>query len=206
MSDLVVLVPVKRFATAKSRLASVLSPAARQRLIRAFLAHTARLIGEALPDAALVITTSEPAVAALAPGCMVLPDSAGSLNGALDVARRAVLTSERRRLLMLPIDLPILSIDELRRMAAPAPGIRLAPDRRHEGTNAILLEARAALRFRFQMGPRSYAAHIAEAARLELPFEQLVAPGLAFDIDLPDDLATWKAGGNFANSSAREIL
>jgi 2-phospho-L-lactate guanylyltransferase len=193
--DLIVLVPAKPFAAAKSRLAPVLSPTARQSLSREFLKRTIGLVRKALPDAGLAITTSEPAIPALAPGCTVLPDGAGDLNGALDAARRAVLTTGRHRLLVLPTDLPFLSADELRRMAAPASGIRLAPDRRCDGTNAILLEAEASARFRFCMGPRSYAAHIVEAARLGLPFEQLDAPGLAFDVDLPEDFAAWRAGG-----------
>ena len=42
--------------------------------------------------------------------------------------------------------------------------------------------------FRFAYGPGSFAAHVAEAERLGLPWRSLLDPDLAWDVDGPEDL------------------
>ncbi len=62
----------------------------------------------------------------------------------------------------------------------------IAPDRRREGTNALLLRPPGALAYHF--GPDSFARHCQEARQRGLRLEVCERPGLALDIDLPEDL------------------
>ena len=72
--------------------------------------------------------------------------------------------------------------------AAPAGEIAIASDRHGTGTNAISLPLPEAEGFSFAFGPDSFARHQAEADRLGLRIEEIRSPGLARDIDEPEDL------------------
>jgi 2-phospho-L-lactate guanylyltransferase (CobY/MobA/RfbA family) len=50
--------------------------------------------------------------------------------------------------------------------------------------------------FRFQFGPQSRLRHTEEAQRLGLMLALIESPGLAFDVDGPDDLAALLASGD----------
>ncbi len=64
----------------------------------------------------------------------------------------------------------------------------LGPDRRGEGTNALLLRlAGRGPEFTFAFGDGSLAKHLEEARRLGLVAAVHDAPGIAFDLDTPDD-------------------
>ena len=65
--------------------------------------------------------------------------------------------------------------------------IAIAPDRRMRGTNGLCFDA--ALDFSFEFGPDSYARHKHNAQRLQRDHAAAISPGLAFDVDTPDDLA-----------------
>jgi len=70
------------------------------------------------------------------------------------------------------------------------PGLAIAPDRRRDGSNVMSVPTDAG--FRFAYGPGSFDLHVAEAARLGLQVDVIDAPGLAWDVDDPDDLpADW---------------
>jgi 2-phospho-L-lactate guanylyltransferase (CobY/MobA/RfbA family) len=70
--------------------------------------------------------------------------------------------------------------------------VRIAPDRRGAGTNALYLQPVGAIPVRFGRG--SLARHIAAAADRAIPAEVIAQPGLALDIDTPADLASFLAG------------
>jgi 2-phospho-L-lactate guanylyltransferase len=60
------------------------------------------------------------------------------------------------------------------------------PDRHGDGSNVLAVPTGAG--FSFSYGPGSFDAHRAEARRLELAFEVIDDPDLAWDVDGPDDL------------------
>jgi 2-phospho-L-lactate guanylyltransferase len=70
---------------------------------------------------------------------------------------------------------------------ADFPGVSLVPDRRLDGTNVLALPTEVG--FRFSYGAGSFGRHRAEAARLGLPARIVPDPQLAWDVDLPADLA-----------------
>ena len=107
-------------------------------------------------------------------------DSGGGLNTVLgDLARTAP-----ERLVILHADLPALQAEDVTALVAAAgEDSALSPDMRGIGTNAIAL--RNARGFAFAFGANSFQHHCAA-----LPGSRIVRrPGLALDIDLPEDVA-----------------
>ena len=92
-------------------------------------------------------------------------------------------------MLVIPCDLPLLAADDLRYLVdcASAQAVALAPDRFKQGTNGICLPS--ASPFEFAFGPGSYQRHRSSIERLHLRAVDVERPGLAFDVDTPDDLA-----------------
>jgi len=70
---------------------------------------------------------------------------------------------------------------------ADFPGVTLVPDRRLDGTNVLAVPTAAG--FGFSYGAGSFGRHRAEAARLGLAARLVRDPHLAWDVDLPVDLA-----------------
>jgi 2-phospho-L-lactate guanylyltransferase len=70
---------------------------------------------------------------------------------------------------------------------ADFPGVTLVPDRRLDGTNVVAVPTDAG--FTFAYGPGSFARHRAEAQACGLPARIVRDDRLAWDVDLPADLA-----------------
>jgi 2-phospho-L-lactate guanylyltransferase len=116
----------------------------------------------------------------------LLEDRGDDLNAALWRAEAAIGPADA--LLVLPADLPRLEAGDIQAMAAAgdAAEMAIAPDRQETGTNALLW-TRAPRAFRF--GVDSFAAHQEAARATGAPVAVVRRPGLAFDLDLPADLA-----------------
>jgi 2-phospho-L-lactate guanylyltransferase len=182
------LIAVKERAAGKQRLASTLNRAARSALVEDMLTrvvHATRL-ATTIDHVAIV----SPERSAIDSAVTWLPDSGLGLNSALDSAAHALAGRGADELLILPGDLPLLTareVDELITRGRSC-GVALAPDRQRLGTNAIY--TRLPCRFEWCFGVESWARHLA-GARLACDPAIVVAPGLAFDVDEPDDLTLW---------------
>ena len=66
-------------------------------------------------------------------------------------------------------------------------GLVIVPDRHGTGTNALVLSPPDAIEPSF--GPGSFARHVAAAEAAGVPHRVEEVPGLALDVDTPDDLA-----------------
>ncbi|HEY1612652.1 MAG TPA: 2-phospho-L-lactate guanylyltransferase [Rhizomicrobium sp.] len=185
---LCVIVPVKPFGSAKSRLSPVLAPAARRALAQALFDHTMEaLAGFSAPALVMVVSRSAAALhEAAARGFVPLKESRSSgLNTALAQAAAHAGDLGASRILILPTDLPLLGRDDLDAMAAC--DCAIAPDQHLAGTNALVWPTRIAPRFHF--GANSFARHLAFARAMELDPEVVRRQGLACDVDLPGDLS-----------------
>ncbi|MGH8328455.1 MAG: 2-phospho-L-lactate guanylyltransferase, partial [Steroidobacteraceae bacterium] len=113
------------------------------------------------------------------------------LNEALTAAALEARQRGAERLVLVHADLPLLEPEEVTALieASKASGLAIAPDRHGRGTNALCLTWPPAVRFEF--GPDSLAKHLAQAAALGLSPAVVRLPGLAFDLDDPDDLHCW---------------
>jgi 2-phospho-L-lactate guanylyltransferase len=177
-----VLVPVKAFAEAKLRLAPALDAPSRAALAET-MATTVLRAAASLPVA---VVCDDPSVAAWArrQGALVVWEPGRGLNGAVEAGVGRLAAAGVERVVVAHADLPFAH--DLATLAA-GPGVTLVPDRREDGTNVLSLPARAP--FRFSYGPGSFARHGAEARRLGLPVTVVRDAHLAFDVDVPADLA-----------------
>ena len=178
-----VLVPVKAFDKAKSRLASHLDPAQRAELARAMATS---VVAAAAPLPAFVVCDDqEVADWAAAVGARVLWRPGRGLNDAVRDGVAALAARNIERVVVAHSDLPLA-----RSLAwtASFPGITLIPDRRAEGTNVVALPTDCG--FQFAYGGNSFDRHCAEARRVGLALRVVHHAALGWDVDVPDDLAS----------------
>jgi 2-phospho-L-lactate guanylyltransferase len=182
------LIAVKGRASAKHRLAPVLTDRARRDLVEEMLQRVIQAARHAATVDCVAIVSPEKS--ADDDSLAWIQDAGQDLNTTLEAATEEAHRRGAVELLVLPADLPLVTAEELDTLvlAGRRSGVALAPDRGQTGTNALYV--RLPLRFRLHFGIGSWRRHLAGASRLQDP--QIVrATGLAFDVDEPDDLSIW---------------
>jgi len=185
------VLPVKRFAEAKQRLAPGMGASHRAELAAAMLADVLEAIAAARSIERTVVVTSEPRAAELAnrAGAELIadPDEGGHSGAALaGIARARELGAEC--VVLLPIDCPLLAPRELERLLTGMPEryVGVVPDRHGTGTNALALAPPDAIEPSF--GEGSCARHVAAARAAGVPHGVEELPSLALDLDTPADV------------------
>ena len=175
-----VVVPIRSFDGALSRLTSVLGRSGCRDLMR-------RMAGRVVAAAdgwPVNVATDDAEVAAWAAdlGAGVVPVGRPGLSVAVSVAVDRLATAGVERVVVAHADLA------LARSLSPAvgSGLVIVPDRERDGSNVLCVPA--ACGFRFSYGPGSFRRHVAEADRLELAVTVVEDDALAADIDHPEDL------------------
>lgn len=182
MTSASVVVPVKAFSAAKVRLAGALEPAERAELARR-MAEV--VIAAAVPLPVVVVCDDEDVRAwAEGGGARVVWCPGRGLNGAVADGVAALRDDGVDVAVVAHADLPLATGLA---WVAEFPGVTLVPDRRFDGTNVVAVPTDAG--FGFSYGAGSFARHRREAARLGLPARIVQDPFLAWDVDLPADLA-----------------
>jgi 2-phospho-L-lactate guanylyltransferase len=180
------LIAVKQRAACKTRLRAALSTTAHLTLVRSMLDHVlaATRAASSVQDV-IVLTPERDTLAADVP---VLADTGVGLNAALAAAHGALLGLGLRELLVLPADLPKVASADIDRLieAGRRGGFAIASDLAGVGTNALFVRTERV--FGFHFGSDSLREHLAEAQTLGLAAVQLRLPGIAFDVDRPEDL------------------
>jgi 2-phospho-L-lactate guanylyltransferase len=196
----VAVVPVRSLRNGKTRLATVLDEDAREMLLRQTAASVVAAARHSGVVATVLVVTSDADVltwaAMLGPEVVPLsqPADLPGLNGAIEAGREWALGEGATAILSLFADLPFLSPADSRGLIARPESVVLGPDRRDEGTNALLLRlAGNGAAFRFAFGEGSLQRHRDEARRLGLDTGIYRAPGVAFDLDTPGDWTDYLA-------------
>jgi 2-phospho-L-lactate/phosphoenolpyruvate guanylyltransferase len=187
--DLWAVIPVKPFALGKSRLAGALDAPSRTALNRTLFDHVFGTAAAGLGAGRIAVVTSDSALSASvdARGAHGIVDM-GDLNTALGKACRFVADRGAQAIMVLPSDLPFVSKDDIAALASavpPAPNLVIAPDASEQATNALVLSPPDPDFFHF--GPSSFAAHLHAARERGMTIEIVRRPGLAFDLDTPED-------------------
>lgn len=206
------VLPVKRFAAAKQRLAAGVGKTRRAEIVAAMLEDVLEAIGDArLVDRTLVVT-SEPLAADLAAsvGAEVVadPDQGGHSGAALAGASRAGELGAGS-VVMLPGDCPLLDPLELDRLLTGLPKrfVAVVPDRHGTGTNALVLAPPSAIEPSFGEGSR--ARHVAAVRAAGVPYAVEELPSLSLDLDTPADVVALtrvlEAGGKRARRTAKAL-
>jgi len=185
------VLPVKRFDSAKQRLAAGIDEERRRELAGAMLADVLEAIGGARAIERLIVVTGDPIAQELAAaaGAEVVPDpeDAGHVKAALaGIARAEVEGAER--VVLLAGDCPLLDPRELDRMLTGIPDryVGIVPDRHRTGTNALLLSPPDAIAPDFGEGSR--ARHVEAARQAGIPFTVEKLPSIELDLDTPADV------------------
>ena len=188
-----IVIPVKAPAACKTRLSSVLGRVDRQNLVAEMLSRTITAAAGAVGIEQVRLLG--PCRHGVSHAIGMLDDPGNGLNAALASARDAALSAGIKRLILLSADLPMIGTMDIAALLDISENvIACAPDLAGQGTNALSLPLPQAVNFQFRYGKASFAAHRAEAGRLNLPFSAIVRNGLGFDIDQPDDLKKWSLG------------
>lgn len=186
-----VVVPVKPFAYAKRRLAGLLSESERAALGQAMLHDLFTLLARCQRVSGVLCVTREPAVASLAPICdaQILAEAQPGLSNSVTQAARHLVAQGHSGMLILPTDVPLATSAEVDMVIAKhgwAPAVTLVSDEDGYGTNALAVSPPDLMPFRF--GRHSYVAHRDAALALGARVQTLKAPGLALDVDTPEDI------------------
>ncbi len=190
------IVPVKPLRRGKTRLAGVLSDDEREMLNLSLLGHTLQTINLVEGIEQVLVVSSDTAVLSLARdqgARTVMEDGNPGLNTALQRATMVAQMYSARGVLILPSDLPLLSkadIEELIAHADEPPVVVISPDRRNEGTNALLIKPTGLISYQF--GENSFSKHCRQAERYKLNLQIVKSDTLGLDLDFPEDLELLK--------------
>jgi 2-phospho-L-lactate guanylyltransferase len=186
-----ILVPVKNLANAKQRLSAVLTPEERLALAQAMCEDVLRELARwrARPNVAVVTGDSFARDLATRFAFEVIADTVNpGETGAIEMATAECRRRGADRTLVVPADIPLIETSELQTIvdSAPPGGAVLVPDAAGRGTNAAL-RAPADL-FPLRFGNDSFLPHLAAAKATGKPCVVLKLPGIARDVDRPEDL------------------
>ncbi|MEA2142240.1 MAG: 2-phospho-L-lactate/phosphoenolpyruvate guanylyltransferase [Solirubrobacteraceae bacterium] len=187
------VLPVKRFGSAKQRLAPLLGTGSRHALAQAMFQDVLSSLRKVDAIERVVIVASEPSVEFAADEQVVLlPDDVqDGQSAATATGIRWAMDRGFDRVLLVPGDTPLLVSDELTALldgaAADGTQVVIVPDRHEEGTNALLMSPPDAIQPSF--GPGSLVRHRKAAEDAGVAHRVERVPSLGFDVDTEDDLA-----------------
>jgi 2-phospho-L-lactate guanylyltransferase len=193
--DLWVVVPVKERGAAKERLAAILRPEIRQALALAMLEDVLAAVTATPGIAGLLVVTVDPEAGRLATsyGARLAAEGARSGHtGAVAAAVRLLAAEGRAGMLTLPGDIPLVTPAELTQVLAthpPARSFTIAPSHDKRGSNAIACSPPDAVPLRF--GENSFYPHLEAAEACGIRPNVLHLPGIALDIDNPEDVVSF---------------
>jgi len=184
------VLPVKRFAAAKQRLAPGMGATHRAELAAAMLEDVLEAIGAARSIERTIVVSSEPRAVEIASagGAEVIADPDEGHSGAALAGLARARQLGAVTVVLLPIDCPLLSPRELEHLLTGLPEryVAIVPDRHGTGTNALVLAPPDAIEPSF--GEGSCARHVAAARTAGIPYNVEELSSLALDLDTPADI------------------
>lgn len=201
LSALHVLIPLRGSGSGKSRLGEALDAEERETLVLGMLSRTLDVVASwAAARETYVVTEDRRTVECLGrarPRVRIVgqPIDAG-LNFAVRAARDIARQSGATAVLILPADLPLVTVEALDALLEGADAALAAGDGRpvvaiassdvRGGTNALLLTPVDVIEPQF--GEHSLEAHLRAAEAVGASVQVVVDPALGFDLDTPEDL------------------
>lgn len=186
------IIPVKPLLRGKSRLTQVLEKEKRASLNLRMLEKTLKVVEGIGEIQQKLVISRDPSALALARdyGARTVQEvGTPELNIAIRRATTVAKASGASGVLILPADLPLITQDDIecfiRHMGNP-PEIIINPDRRKDGTNALLINPVGLIDYFYGNG--SFTKHMKKAKEAGARIEICSYPSLDFDLDLPEDL------------------
>jgi 2-phospho-L-lactate guanylyltransferase len=189
------VVPVKERIAAKERIAPILRPQARQALALAMFEDVLAAVTAAPGIAGILVVTVDAAAGQLAARYGARMTELGARDGhtgAVTAAARLLAAEGRGGMLTLPGDIPLVTPAEIAGVLAahsPAPSFTILPSHDERGSNAIACSPPDAVPLRF--GEDSFHPHLRAAEACGIRPNVLHLPGIALDIDNPEDVVSF---------------
>jgi 2-phospho-L-lactate guanylyltransferase len=218
LEPLHVVLPIRTVSGGKARLGQALDAEEREELVLGLLLHTLAVLETWPVERRIHIVSPDPLVAvtagrtgAVGRSGFVAQEGAEARQGTVATVHRqpdeglnagvalgigVALAQGASSLLVLPGDLPDLSVDALDELLLAADAgvvaagggalVTIAPSDAGGGTNALLLRPPDVIAPAF--GPASFEAHLRAAEAAGAAVQVVDHPQLGFDLDTPDDL------------------
>jgi 2-phospho-L-lactate/phosphoenolpyruvate guanylyltransferase len=186
------IVPVKPLRRGKSRLAGLLSEEQRTCLNRYLLEHTLTILNKISGIEHTLVVSRDPAALALTRsmgGRTVLEDGAPQFNTAIKRATIVAQAQGARAVFILPADLPLIEPSDLEALLSKGvnpPVVVIAPDRRLDGTNSLLINPAGLIEYGYGLG--SFQRHCQRAKEAGARLVVVNSERIGLDLDLPEDL------------------
>jgi 2-phospho-L-lactate guanylyltransferase len=192
-----VIIPVKTLRRSKSRLARALKAPVRAALTKSILSRTLDVLAQVERIRKTIVVSSDITVLDLARSkhAIDLAEAASGLNAAISQAAQWATAHQADAVLIIPSDLPLITsvdVESMLDLANEPRCIVIAPDRRGEGTNALLVRPPDAINFAF--GSASFNVHQAQASERDLALHVFTSETIGLDLDVPDDLSLYRQG------------
>jgi 2-phospho-L-lactate/phosphoenolpyruvate guanylyltransferase len=195
-----IVLPMRSVSGGKARLGGALDAEEREELVLGMLVHTMSVLGSWEACRRIHLVSPDPVVDATTRRAgidvSVITQSGEGLNEGIILGIEAASLEGASSLLILPGDLPHLTVASLDRLvlaadaamtaAAGGPLVAIAPSDARSGTNALLLRPPGVIAPLF--GTDSFEAHLRAAAAAGAAVQVIDDPALGFDLDTPDDL------------------
>lgn len=197
MTRLWIVVPVKDTRQSKQRLAPLLDAARRRALALTMLEDVLDALAPLAWRAPLALATTDPEAIRLGwrIGARIITDGAhDGHTGAVAAAMRRLAGEGAAGVLTLPGDVPRVTSADVEAVLdahRAAPAFTIAPSHDEQGSNAVACSPAGAVPLRF--GADSYFPHLDAARRAGIVPTVVRRPGLALDIDTPEDVARFLA-------------
>ncbi|MBV6393564.1 MAG: 2-phospho-L-lactate guanylyltransferase [Anaerolineales bacterium] len=186
------ILPVKPLRRGKSRLAGALTEDERAALNEELLERTLRTLSGLKELEKILVVSRDPHALTIARNHgakTVQEDGQPHLNTALTRASVVAQVHATQGVLVLPVDLPFLTQDDVLTLidrAGKPPVVVIAPDRHHKGTNALLMIPAGQIEYDF--GEGSFQRHCKRTIQSGARLEVVDLPSLGLDLDDPEDL------------------
>jgi 2-phospho-L-lactate guanylyltransferase len=189
--ETVLLIPVKDLATAKQRLARVLTQPQRSQLAEAMLRDVMTAAAGVRNRLAVALVTGDAGAMQLARefGFGIIEDRRNeSETAAIEIATAECEQRGYDTTVVIPGDIPLITSDELHCVldTAPAAGAVFVPAYDRRGSNCILRRPASLIPLRF--GNDSFLPHCEAMRKTGKELVILEMPGMGLDIDNPHEL------------------
>jgi len=197
------LVPIKPFATAKTRLEGLLTRPECARLAEEMARDVLRALQSAPDISGIAILSTEPKLAALAEGAngakttrLYAEREDEDYRAALGRVAADLAAHGARHLLVVPADLPTISSGDVQQLLeGHRGGVTVCPAAVDGGTNGLLLSPPTLIPFLY--GPASAQRHRDAASAVGVAARTADLTAFARDVDSPDDVH-WLLGQRVA--------
>ena len=186
------VLPAKDLVDAKQRLADALSPPERRLLFRTMYEDVLSVLADVpgLDGIAVITRDEEAAAVAKSYGARIITEAENQgQTAAVEAAVATLIDDGITSIMTFPGDAPLITRDEIETVLAAhgdAPAMTIVPAHDRRGSNCIALSPPNLIPFSF--GNDSFKPHLAAARELGVDPVILDLPGIALDIDTPDDL------------------